>query len=129
MISLKKKNQLKSRDDVSINEAFELYMLKKFHNIRLNSLTNKMLDFWEKDFDHSIEKHINFLKDNLEDQNKYSSKFSEIFQNMDIFKLRKMKKIKRKIVKKVKTIHLVRDKNQIQTITKIKIEKRKLKQV
>ena len=26
-----------------------------------------------------------FLKENLEDQNKYSSKFSEILQNMDIF--------------------------------------------
>ena len=60
-------------------------MLKKFHNIKLNSLTNKMLGFWEKDFDQSIEKHINFLKDNIEDQNKYSYKFSQIFQEMDIF--------------------------------------------
>ena len=35
---------------LAVNEAFELYMLKKFHNIKLNSLTQKMLDFWEKDF-------------------------------------------------------------------------------
>ena len=39
----------------------------------------------ETEFDQSIKKHINFLKDNLEDQNIYSSKFSEILQEMDIF--------------------------------------------
>ena len=45
-------------------EAFELYMLKKFHNIKLNSLTNDMLSFWEKDFEQSIEKHKRFLQEN-----------------------------------------------------------------
>ena len=54
-------------------------MLKKFHGIKLNSLTNKMLDFWEKDFDHSIEKHIEFLKENLEFQDKL---FFKIFRNI-----------------------------------------------
>ena len=38
-----------------------------------------------KDFDKSINKHLKFLKDNLENQNKYSSKFSEILQELDIF--------------------------------------------
>ena len=85
MISLKRKDQLKSKEDVSVTEAFELYMIKKFHNIKLNSLSNKMLSYWEKEFDLSINEHINFLKDNFEDQNKYSSKFSEILKNMDIF--------------------------------------------
>ncbi len=84
-ISLKRKDNLKTKDDVSASEAFELYMLKNFHNIKLNSLTSKMLNFWEKDFDLSIKQHIKFLKDNLENQQKYSSKFSEILQNMDIF--------------------------------------------
>ena len=85
IINLKKKDQIKTKEDVPVSEAFELFMLKKFHNIQLNSLTNKMLSFWEKDFESSINKHINFLKDNLENQNKYSSKFSEILQEMDIF--------------------------------------------
>ena len=85
MISLKRKDQLKTREDVTVSEAFELYMLKKFHDIELNKLSQKMLDFWEKEFDQSINKHLKFLKDNLEDQNKYSSKFSEIFQELDIF--------------------------------------------
>jgi cobaltochelatase CobT len=85
IINLKRKDQLKTKDDVPVIEAFELYMLKKFHNIKLNSLTNKMLNFWEKDFDQVVEKHMVFLKENLENQDKYSSKFSEILQKMDIF--------------------------------------------
>ena len=86
IIKLKRKEQLKSKEDVPVTEAFELYMIKKFHGIKLNSLTDNMLYFWEKDFDLAIEKHIQYLKENLEFQNKYSSKFSEILQEMEIFK-------------------------------------------
>ncbi len=85
IIDLKRKDQIKTKDDVPVSEAFELYMLKNFHDIKLNSLTNKMLNFWEKDFDNVIAKHIDFLKDNLESQNEYSSTFSKILQEMDIF--------------------------------------------
>ena len=84
-INSKRKDQLKSKEDVPVVEAFELYMLKKFHNIKLNSTSNNMLDFWEKDFDKVIDRHINFLKENMEHQEKYSSKFSELLQDMDIF--------------------------------------------
>ena len=43
-------------------EAFELYMLKNFHNIKLNQISNDMLNFWEKDFENAIDKHKDFLK-------------------------------------------------------------------
>ena len=85
IINSKRIDQPKTKDDVPVIEAFELYMLKKFHGIKLNSVSNEMLNFWEKDFDKSIEKHIRFLKENLESQKKYSSKFSEIFKEMEIF--------------------------------------------
>ncbi len=85
IINFKRKDQLKTKDDVPIIEAFELYMLKNFHNIKLNSLANNMLSFWEEDFEKAIKKHIKFLKENLESQNKYSLKFSEILQEMEIF--------------------------------------------
>jgi len=84
MINLKRKDQLKSKDDVPIAEAFELYMLKKFHNIKLNSLNKNILSFWEQDFDKAIDKHLKYLKENLEFQNKYSLKFSQILQEMEI---------------------------------------------
>jgi cobaltochelatase CobT len=84
-INLKRKDQLVTKNDVSVTEAFELYMLKKFFNIKLNLLTAKMLNFWEKDFNLSINQHINFLNKNLDDQHKYSLKFSEILQSLEIF--------------------------------------------
>ena len=85
IINRKRKDQLKTKEDVSVSEAFELYMLKNFHKIKLNPLTAKMLNFWEKDFEDAIEKHKEFLLKNLEDQNIYSSKFTEILEEMDIF--------------------------------------------
>jgi cobaltochelatase CobT len=60
-------------------------MLKNFHEIKLSPLTTKILNFWEQDFDQSVGKHKKFLQDNLEDQNNYSSRFSQILNEMDIF--------------------------------------------
>jgi len=84
-ISLVQKNQLKNKEDVPVTEAFELYMLKKFFNIELNAMSSKMLSFWEKDFSSSIDRHLDFLNKNLEDQDNYGLKFSEIFENMNVF--------------------------------------------
>ena len=61
IINLKKNKQIKSKEDISVTEAFELYMLKKFHNIKLNSSANDILYFWEKDFDQAILKHFQFF--------------------------------------------------------------------
>ena len=60
-------------------------MLKKFFNLKLSTKSSKMLSFWEEDFNSSIEKHIDFLNKNIEDQNNYSSKFSKILEDMDVF--------------------------------------------
>ena len=79
------KDQLKNKEDVPITEAFEFYMLKKFFNIELNGISSKMLSFWEKDFASSIDKHLDFLNKNLENQNNYGLKFSEILESMDVF--------------------------------------------
>ena len=85
IINHKRKDQLKTKEDVPVTEAFELYMLKNFHKIKLNLLTSKMLSFWEKDFEQSINKHKEFLQENLEDQNNYNSRFSKILEEMNIF--------------------------------------------
>ena len=84
-IILKRKDQLKSKDNVKIAEAFELYMLKNFLGIKLNSLSKKILSFWEKDFQSSFDEHLSYLNNNLENQEVYNSKFSEILQQMEIF--------------------------------------------
>ena len=83
-INSNRKDIPKKKEDVTVAEAFELYMLKNFLNLDLNSNSKKMLGFWEKDF-NSIEKHIDYLSKNLEHQNNYASKFSEILEGMDVF--------------------------------------------
>jgi len=84
-LAQKNNNSLKSKEDVPVTDAFELYMLKKFFEIKLNSYSEKILSFWEKEFNLSFEKHLDFLTKNLENQENYNSRFSEILKNMDIF--------------------------------------------
>ena len=83
-IASTRKDQLKSKEDVPVTEAFEFYMLKKFLNLELNAVSSKMLGFWEKDFTSSIDKHLDFLNKNLENQDNYGIKFSEILESLDV---------------------------------------------
>ncbi len=85
-IKMKRKDQLKSKNDVNITEAFELFMLKNFFDIKLNKVSEKMLSFWETQFKEALNKHIDFLTKNLENQEVYNSKFSELLQSMEILK-------------------------------------------
>ncbi len=82
-INLKRKDQLKSKEDTTIAEAFEIYMLKNFFEIKPNALCEKILSYWDDDFKNSFGKHLNYLKQNLENQELYSSKFVEILNQLD----------------------------------------------
>ena len=84
-LSLKRKDQLNSKKDVNVVEAFELYMLKNFLNIKLNTVSSKILGFWEKEFNSTLNNHLKFLNDNVENQEVYNSKFSKILEEMGIF--------------------------------------------
>ena len=79
-----KKNHLKSKDDVKVGEAFELYLLKNFLNVKLSKLSEQMLNYWKKELDEKIKKKINFLKKNLYNQEIYNSIFSELIEAMNI---------------------------------------------
>ena len=80
-----RKDKLKNKEDVPVAEAFEFYMLKNFFNLKLNAVSSEMLSFWENDFNSTIDKHLDFLNQNLENQDNYSLKFSEILESMDVF--------------------------------------------
>ena len=82
--SLKHEKSLK-KEDTNIIDAFEIYMTNKFFNVDLSSNNKEILKFWESDFNKSIDKHVDFLNKNLENQEIYNAKFSEILQSMDIF--------------------------------------------
>ncbi len=60
-INVKKDQKINTKEDVIVSEAFELYLLKNFQKIKLNSISEKKLSFWEKEFDKSIKDHFNFL--------------------------------------------------------------------
>ncbi len=82
--SLEQKKATK-KEDTNIIDAFEIYMTNKFFNLELSSGNKEILQFWENDFNKSIGNHLKFLKENLENQEVYNNKFSEILESMDIF--------------------------------------------
>ena len=86
------REQLKNKEDVPIGEAFELYMLKKFFNIELNTTSSKILSFWEKDFSSSIDKHLDFFKKSkcfsIEEVKSFSQKLNNFDDIVLSFKLK-----------------------------------------
>ncbi len=85
IIDTKKKDQLNSKDDVNIVEAFELYMLKNFFDLKLNPLSQKILSFWQKELDYAMKNNVQFLKKNIYNQQAYNKTFSKILNDMEIF--------------------------------------------
>ena len=77
--------KLTKKEDTNIIDAFEIYMTNKFFNVKLSPENKEILKFWENDFNKSIDKHLDFLNKNLENQEVYNAKFSEILESMDIF--------------------------------------------
>ena len=80
-----KNEKILKKEDINISEAFEIYMLNKFFKIELSKKNKEILNFWGEDFKKSFDKHINYLNENLENQELYNAKFSELLQNMEIF--------------------------------------------
>ena len=80
----KKYEEIKSKNDINVGEAFELYLLKNFLNIKLNKNSTNILGFWENDFNKKIKNKINFLKKNLSNQQLYNSTFAELIDGMNI---------------------------------------------
>ncbi len=80
----KRKDQLNTKEDISAREAFELYLLKHFHNVKLTKLSNEILGFWEKIFDQKLNSKIDFFKQNIHNQEIFNSTFSKIIESIDV---------------------------------------------
>ena len=76
---------IKNKEDVKISEAFEIYILKNFFNLNLNNNCEKILSYWQKDLKNAFDKHVQFFKENLQNQKIYNSKISQILKDMDLF--------------------------------------------
>jgi len=84
-INDKKYEKVKNKDETSIQDAFELYILEKFFRFKLNKNSLEFLSYWREDFDKNFNNHLNYLKQNIENQDNYNSKFSQILEKLDIF--------------------------------------------
>ena len=84
-INIKKYEEVKNKEETSIQDAFELYILEKFFKFDLNENSLKFLDYWRKDFDKNFINHLNYLKKNIENQDNYNSKFSQLLDKLDLF--------------------------------------------
>ena len=71
-IRMAKSENIKSKEESNISEAFEYYMLNKIMNINLSKSADKILSYWKDDFEKSLDKHINFLRENAENQDIYN---------------------------------------------------------
>ena len=80
-----KKQKISKKEDASISDAFEFYLLNKFFHVKLNETNENILNFWKNDFERNFDKHIDYLNSNLENQKIYNAKFSEILEGMEIF--------------------------------------------
>ena len=80
-----KKQKISKKEDASISDAFEFYLLNKFFHVKLNEANENILSFWKNDFEKNFDKHIDYLNSNLENQKIYNAKFSEILEGMEIF--------------------------------------------
>ena len=84
-INIKKYEEVKNKEETSMQDAFELYILEKFFKFDLNENSLKFLDYWRKDFDKNFINHLNYLKKNIENQDNYNSKFSQLLDKLDLF--------------------------------------------
>ena len=84
-INNKEYGEVKTKEETSIQDAFQLYFLEKFFEFKLNKNSLKYLSYWRKDFDKNFNNHLNYLKQNIENQENYNSKFSQILEKLDIF--------------------------------------------
>ena len=79
----KKLSEIKTETDVTIAEAFELYLRSHFFNIKQNETKKKILSYWKKSFDKNLKKKINELDKCLNDQNKFSYLVAELIENLE----------------------------------------------
>ena len=79
----KKIDEIKTESDVSVTEAFELYLRSHFFNIEQNDATKKILSYWKDSFDKNVKKKFSDLDKSIENQSKYSQIMTELINSLD----------------------------------------------
>ena len=68
----KKIEEIKTKNDIKITEAFEVYLRNYFFDAKKTKVTEKILSYWKDLFDEKVHKNLKDLNKNISDQNKFS---------------------------------------------------------
>ena len=79
----KKIEEIKTESDVSVSDAFELYLRNYFFKIKQNTTTKKVLSYWKGLFDKNLKNELKRLDSYLEDQNKFNKMLVELIDNLE----------------------------------------------
>jgi len=79
----KKIEEIKTEADVSVAEAFELYLRNHFFKIKQNNTTKQVLSYWKALFDKNLKNKMNELDSCLENQNKFNQLIAGLISNLD----------------------------------------------
>ena len=74
----------KPTKDISVTDAFEIFMMKNFAAVELGDQVDKVLEYYKKNFNNKMLVHMSFLKKNINNQDVYNSKFSEIINELQL---------------------------------------------
>ena len=78
----KKIEEVKTEADVSISEAFELYLRSHFFKIKQNSTTKKVLSYWKNLFDKNLKVKLKTLDKCVKNQSEFNHIIAELIDNL-----------------------------------------------
>ena len=81
--SLINENNNNKQINKNLLKAFELYLIKNFLNIKMSKMSQEILEGWENRFNEIFFQKLNFLKENVNNQEIYNSKISTLIKELD----------------------------------------------
>jgi len=79
----KKIEEIKTESDVSITEAFELYLRSYFFEIKQNNTTKKILSHWKDLFNKNIKEKLIELNSCIENQERFGELVSNLIDKLE----------------------------------------------
>ena len=79
----RKIEEINAKSDVSIAEAFELYLRNHFFQIKQNNTTKKVLSFWKDLFDKNLKNKLNQLNNCLKNQDEFGQLTADLIEKLD----------------------------------------------
>jgi len=76
-------DEIKTDGDVSITEAFELYLRSHFFKIKQTNVTKKVLSYWKELFDRGLKNDLRKLDNCIENQGEFNKLISSLIKDLN----------------------------------------------